>query len=60
MSGVVERDLAELEAGLVRLEPRDGADEIDDPAPVAAALEEAQRPLDVGAAERVPAAARCG
>ena len=63
----VERDLAELEPRLVGLEPRDGADEIDDPGARAAALEEAQRPLDVRAAERMPLAGdpderllRCG
>ena len=52
----VERDLAELEPGLVRLEPRDRADEVDDPRAAAAALEEAQRALDLRAAQRVPAA----
>ena len=52
----VERDLAELDTRLVRLETRDGADEIDDPGAGAAAVEEAKRPLDVRAAERMPLA----
>ena len=52
----IERHLAELEPRLVGLEAGDGADELDDPGARAAALEEAQRSLDVGLAERVPAA----
>ncbi len=54
---LVERDLAELDPRLVRLEPRDGAHELDDPDAGAAAVEEAQRLLDVRAADRVPAVA---
>ena len=56
MSGAIERHLAELEPRLVGLEAGDGADELDDPGARAAAFEEAQRSLDVGLAERVPAA----
>ena len=52
----VERHLAELEPRLVGLEAGDGADELDDPGARAAPLEEAQRSLDVGLAERMPAA----
>ena len=53
----VERHLAELEPRLVGLEPADGADELDDSRGATAALEEAQRLLDVRTAQRVPAAA---
>ncbi len=52
----IERHLAELEPRLVGLEAGDGADELDDPGARAAAFEEAQRSLDVGLAERMPAA----
>ena len=52
---VVERDLAELEPGVLDLDPRDGADEIDDGA-FAPAIEELQGTLDLGAAQGVPAA----
>ena len=54
---LVERHLAELDPGLVRLEPGDGANELDDPGARSAAVEEAERLLDVGAANGVPALA---
>ena len=54
--GRVEGHVAELEAGLVCLEPRDRPDELHDPGARPAPLEELQRPLHVGLAERVPAA----
>ena len=53
----VERDLAQHEPSLVGVEARDGADELHDPGALAALLEEAQRLLDLGPAQRVPAAA---
>ena len=56
---VVERDLAELEPGVLELDARDGPDEVDDGS-LAAAIEEEQRPLDLGAAQRVPAARGSG
>ena len=52
----VEGDLSELEPCLLRLEPRHRADELDDPGAGAALLQEAQRLLDVGPPQRVPAA----
>ncbi len=52
---VVERDLAQLEPRVLDLDSRDRADEIDDGS-LAAAIEELQRPLDLGAAQGVPAA----
>ena len=52
----VERDLAELDTRLVGLQSRDGTNEIDDSGARAAAVEEAKRPLDVRAAERMPLA----
>ena len=43
----VEADLSELDAGLVGLEPRDGANELDDSGCVRAPLQEPERALDV-------------
>ena len=53
----VERDLAELDPGLVGLEPGDRAHEIDDPGAGAAAVEEAERLLDVRPLDGMPAVA---
>ena len=54
---LVERHLAELDPGFVRLEPRDGAHEVDDSGAGAAAVEEAERLLDVRPLDGVPAVA---
>ena len=51
---VVERDLAQLQPGVLQLDARDGAHEVDDRA-LAPPLQEAQRPLHLGAAQCVPA-----
>ena len=53
---VVEDDVAELEPRVLELDARDGAHEVDD-RPLAAALEEQQRLLDLGAPQGVPAPA---
>ena len=54
---LVEADLAELDAGLVGLEAGHGSHELDHAGPGrSAALQEPQRSLDVGRAERVPLA----
>ena len=53
----IEQDRAELDACLVGLEPGDGPHEVDDAVARLAALQEAQRALDVGAVQGVPAAA---
>ena len=53
---LVERDLAELEAGLVGVETRHRADELDDARAAAATFEELERALDLGLPERVPPA----
>ncbi len=52
---VVERDLAELETRILQLDTRDRPDEVDDGS-LAPAVEEEQGLLDLGAAQRVPAA----
>ena len=54
---LVERDLTELDARFVGLQPGDRADELDDADARTAALEEPQRLLDVRAANRMPAVA---
>jgi hypothetical protein len=53
---LVERDVAELDAGRVRLEPGDGAHELHDPGAGAAPVEEAKRLLHVRLLQRLPAA----
>ena len=53
---LVERHLAELETGVLELDSRDGADEIDHRS-LAAPVEEEQGLLDLGAPQCVPAAA---
>ena len=53
--GVVELDLAELEPCILDFDSRDGADEVDDRS-LATAVEEQERPLDLGAPQSVPAA----
>ena len=55
---VVERDAAELEPCLVGLDAGERAGEIDDRGVTPPGVEEAERPLDLGGAEGVPAAAQ--
>ena len=52
----VEGDFAQLDTRLVGLETRDCADEVDDAGAGPAAVEEAERTLDVRAPERMPLA----
>ena len=54
---LVEPHLPELDPRFVRLQPAHGAHELDDADRAAALVDESERPLDLGRAERVPLAA---